>query len=101
MQVVAATRYARSNPIGVTVERQRALTQKAGTGAAALQPRLFILAVGVNRYANARYNLNFARQDAEEFARFFTTQQQKLFSEVHTKILLDEQATRGNILDRS
>ncbi|HEY5864383.1 MAG TPA: caspase family protein, partial [Candidatus Tectomicrobia bacterium] len=99
VQVVAATRYARSNPIGVTVEQQRALPQKAGAGAAALQPRLFMLAVGVNRYANARYNLNFARQDAEAFAKFFTTQQQKLFSEVHTRILLDEQATRGNILD--
>ena len=30
VQVVAATRYARSNPIGVTVERQTALAQKAG-----------------------------------------------------------------------
>jgi hypothetical protein len=99
VQVVAVTRYARSNPIGVTVERQTALAQKAGTGATALLPRLFVLAVGVNRYANTSYNLNFARQDAEEFARFYTTQHQKLFSEVHTRILLDEQATRGNILD--
>jgi uncharacterized caspase-like protein len=98
VQVVAVTRYARSNPIGVTVERQTALAQKAGTGAAVLLPRLFVLAVGVNRYANARYNLNFARQDAEEFAGFFTTQHQKLFSEVHTRILLDAQATRANIL---
>jgi hypothetical protein len=99
VQVVAVTRYARSNPIGVTVERQTALAQTAGTGATALLPRLFVLAVGVNRYANARYNLNFARQDAEAVARFYTTQHQKLFSEVHTRILLDEQATRGNILD--
>ena len=57
------------------------------------------LAVGVNRYANPRYNLNFAHQDAKEFAGFFTTQQQRLFSEVHTRVLLDEQATRGNILE--
>ena len=55
--------------------------------------------MGVNHYANTRYNLNFARQDAKEFAGFFTTQQGKLFSEVHLKILIDHQATRGNILD--
>ena len=73
--------------------------KKRGPRADALKPRLFILAVGVNRYANPRYNLNFARQDAEEFAGFFTTQQGKLFSEVHIKILIDEQATRGNILE--
>ena len=99
VRVVAATRYARSNPTGITVERQTALAQKAGPRADALKPRLFVLAVGVNRYANPRYNLNFARQDAEEFAGFFTTQQGKLFSEVHLKILIDEQATRGNILE--
>jgi WD40 repeat protein len=99
VRVIAATRYARSNPTGITVERQTALAQKLGPSADALKPRLFVLAVGVNRYANPHYNLNFARQDAEEFAGFFTTQQGGLFSEVYTKILLDEQATRGNILD--
>jgi len=99
VRVVAATRYARSNPTGVTVERLTVLAQKPGPNADALKRRLFILAVGVNRYANPLYNLNFARQDAEEFAGFFTTQQRKLFSEVHTKVLLDEQATRGNILE--
>jgi len=85
VRVVAATRYARSNPTGVTVERQIALAQKLGPSADALKRRLFILAVGVNRYANPLYNLNFARQDAEEFAGFFTTQQRRLFSEVHTR----------------
>jgi WD40 repeat protein len=99
VRVVAATRYARSNPTGVTIERLTVLAQKPGPSADALKRRLFILAVGVNRYANPLYNLNFARQDAEEFAGFFTTQQRRLFSEVHTKVLLDEQATRGNILE--
>jgi WD40 repeat protein/flagellar motor protein MotB len=99
VRVVAATRYARSNPIGITVERQTALAQQAGPRADALKPRLFILAVGVSRYANPRYNLNFAHQDAREFAGFFTAQQRRLFSEVHTRVLLDEQATRGHILE--
>jgi hypothetical protein len=99
VRVVAATRYARSNPTGVTVERLTVLAPKPGPSADALKRRLFILAVGVNRYANPLYNLNFARQDAEEFAGFFTTQQRRLFSEVQTKVLLDEQATRGNILE--
>ena len=30
---------------------------------------LYVIAVGINKYTNAQYNLNFARPDAEEFAK--------------------------------
>jgi WD40 repeat protein len=61
-----------------------------------------VLAIGVNRYSNQRYNLSFAVADAESFAEEFKRQQQAVgrFERVELIRLFDDQATKANVLSR-
>jgi WD40 repeat protein len=72
------------------------------TGAAGLARRgtAWILAIGINRYANADYDLSFAVPDAREFAEALAAQQKKLgvFGDVVVVTLADAEATKQNIL---
>ncbi len=72
------------------------------TGAASLKrsSTLFVLAVGVGRYANTDYNLDYAASDAKEFAAEVRAQQMKLarFGHVEVVELRDQEATKTNII---
>jgi uncharacterized caspase-like protein len=59
---------------------------------------LWVLTVGVSRYADQRINLQYADHDAMRIAQLLQTQQGVLFREVFTKVLVNEQATREEIL---
>lgn len=71
-------------------------------GAAGLRraSTLYVLAIGVGRYANADYDLNYAAKDAEDFAAEVRTQQEKLkrFERVEVVTLLDHVGTKRNVL---
>jgi WD40 repeat protein len=60
----------------------------------------YVLLVGINDYANAAYNLRYAVADAQSFGEALTRTQGKLgsFSRIQLVPLLDQQATRVNIL---
>lgn len=60
----------------------------------------YILAVGINQYANVDYNLRYAVADANAFAEELSKQQSKLsgFDAVEVISLLDKDATKANIL---
>jgi WD40 repeat protein/uncharacterized caspase-like protein len=60
----------------------------------------YILAVGVNKYANPGYDLRYAAQDALDFANELRKQETDLntFSQVEVVPLIDDQATKGNLL---
>jgi len=72
------------------------------TGADSLkrQGTAYIVAVGINQYANADYNLNFAVADAQDVGEELRTQQAKLgkYSKIELVPLLDNDATKGNFL---
>ncbi len=59
-----------------------------------------LLAIGVNRYANAQYNLKYAVADAQDFAAEFKRQQTALgnYERVEVISLNDEQATKQGVL---
>src|SRR5262249_17790859 len=61
---------------------------------------LYILAVGVNQYTNQDYKLKYAVQDAIRFSDELRRQQTRLdrFGRGEVVRLLDEQATRANVL---
>jgi WD40 repeat protein len=61
---------------------------------------LHILAVGVSRYANRQYNLDYTTDDATSFASQLKLQQEKLgrSQSVEIETLLNESATKENIL---
>jgi uncharacterized caspase-like protein len=63
-----------------------------------LKNRLFVVVVGVNRYAEGGLTLKYARSDAQAMARLFRNRCQVLFSQVKVVPLLDEEATKERIL---
>lgn len=64
----------------------------------AIEPKLYVLAVGISHYQDSTLNLSFASKDAADFAATMKSQQGALYRAVEAKVLVDEQATRGNIL---
>ena len=60
----------------------------------------YVLAVGVNEYANAGYNLRYAVADAQTFGDTVLKTQTRLgnFSRIEVIPLLNQDATRANIL---
>ena len=60
----------------------------------------YILAVGVNEYANPQYNLKYAVADAQDFAGELKRQQTRLnnYQRVEVISLNDKDATKANIL---
>ncbi|MCX7206033.1 MAG: caspase family protein [Proteobacteria bacterium] len=64
------------------------------------KPKLFVLAVGVSKYANPDYDLGLAEKDASDFTRSMESQRKGgLYSEVATLLLTDSKATRSKILE--
>jgi WD40 repeat protein len=60
----------------------------------------YIIAVGINNYANEQYNLKYAMADAQSFADEVRTRQNQIgmFDRVEVISLLNENATKANIL---
>ncbi|HXG63719.1 MAG TPA: hypothetical protein VNO70_01345, partial [Blastocatellia bacterium] len=66
------------------------------------QGTAYILAVGVNRYRNPEYNLQYAAADAQAFAAEVKRQLELLknFGRVEVTSLSDGEATKTNILQK-
>ena len=60
----------------------------------------YVLAIGVNAYSNTQYNLKYAVADAAAFGEEVRRAQQQIANYEHVEVasLLDEQATKTNIL---
>ena len=87
------------NKFGTSVPASLDLHWKGKVADDALKPKLYVLAVGVSKYNNPDFNLNFAAKDATDFATSLEAQKGKLYREVVTKIIIDENATKENVLD--
>lgn len=69
------------------------------TKPAGAKPNLWVLAIGVSGYKDSNLNLKYADNDASSIAKMLKNQEGRLFGEVHYKLLLNEHATRENILE--
>ena len=76
--------------------------QLALTGADSLKRAgtAYIIAVGINEYANAQYNLKYAVADAESFGDEVRVRQKQVarFERVEVVPLINENATKANLL---
>jgi WD40 repeat protein len=63
------------------------------------KPSLYALAVGVSKYRDSTLNLRLAAKDAEDFAKVLAIQRGGLYGTVEGKFLVDDMATRTNLLD--
>ncbi|MDU0359786.1 caspase family protein [Rhizobium sp. 25PS6] len=83
-----------SNGIASTPASTKISWIAAGTSAS---PRLFVLAVGVNRYWDSTLTLKFAANDAADMVHSFELAGADLFDGVRTWLVTDEKATRSGI----
>ncbi len=58
---------------------------------------LYILAVGLNKYKNENYDLNYGRPDAQAFADAVEQHGHGIFKQITKKVLFDVDATNGGI----
>jgi len=91
--ILARNRYAQANPVNIRVKRRVKKIEEL------FKPELYLLAVGVSRYKEPDYRLRYARADAEAVVKTFRRMEGKLFRKVHVRLLVDEEATKDNLLD--
>lgn len=60
--------------------------------------RLYILAIGIDHFANKTLTLHYADADAKTFVAMFSRRAAPLFESVNTTLLLDQEATKSGIL---
>lgn len=87
------------SPPGLLKLRWRGLAPLNPGQVEALRPALYVLAVGVSSYSRPELRLRFAAKDALDFSTVMKAQQKTLYRSVEVKLLSDQQATKGNILD--
>jgi WD40 repeat protein len=75
VSIIAENRFAPSVPATIRLKW-------AGAKVSATKPTLYILAVGVSKYANEKYNLQFADKDARDFVAAMTAQKGLQYSDV-------------------
>jgi hypothetical protein len=63
------------------------------------KPKLILLSVGVSKYADPRFRLDWADQDAIDIEQTFLSQQGQLYSNVVHRSLLNTAVTKDNLLD--
>ena len=71
----------------------------SGGGGFAIRPKLYVLTVGVSACRDPRLRLTYPAKDATDLAQLLAKQRGTLYRDVETKALVDQQATKGNILD--
>ena len=103
VQILADNRHGSSVPLTLRLQwaGDRKVFDLGQQGQrAASKPRLWVLAVGVSQYQDTAVRpLAFAHLDAQAFAQTLAGQQGKAYSAVHTRVLLDAQASRQAVLD--
>ena len=63
-----------------------------------VKPSMHILAIGINSYLNPKYNLNYAKNDADVFVKSLSEGASSLFGKVEVTTINDASATKTGIL---
>lgn len=102
VSVIAENRFAASTPANVRLKWRGAAQAAARPESFVIKPKLYVLAVGVSRYGNPKYNLRFADKDARDFVATMQAQKGLLYRDVvvyQGKALTNDEATKDEILD--
>ena len=111
VSVIAANRFTTSVPATVRVRARQPVAPVAPTATAnrpvpaaggvqfEIRPKLYVLAVGVSTYANPDLKLGFPAKDAQDFVAAWTAQKGELYRDVVVKLLVDDKATKDEVLD--
>lgn len=105
VSIIAQNRFSESVPATVQLKwrkpRRRKLepVDSVVTKDDLFRPKLYLLTIGVSRYANQEINLKFADKDAGDFVDVMLAQKELLYRDVVIKKLINEEAIKDEILD--
>jgi hypothetical protein len=91
----AETPYATSDPALVKLRWDSPMMAPSAGGI----PTLYLLSVGVSKYKDKNFTLQYPAKDAKDFAEAMKLQKGKLYKDVVARVRTDEQATRDNVMD--
>lgn len=94
LQLSASNRFATSEPADVRLVWAGARSDLMDT-----KRKVYVLAVGVGRYADPALKLTFPAKDAQDFIAALERQKGKAYSDVVAKVILDDQATLAAVRD--
>lgn len=90
IKIVAGNRFAASNPMFVHIKRKGVEN--------VYKPNLYVLSIGVSKYKNIHYELDYAASDAQSIIEIFKNQT-KLYNNISYKLKINSEATRSDILN--
>lgn len=104
VQVFAENRNGVSLPTSLLVKWGGSKPVVSGPKSAAasdkmFNPKLYVLAVGMSKYRNPAYNLDFAAKDAIDFSQVLLQQKGTLYRDVEVRLLTDAKATKDGVLE--
>lgn len=97
LTVLAESSVGKSQPAVINLRWKGTASTPEQT--AALQPKLYVLSIGVSAYQRPELRLRLAAKDARDLSATFQAQRKTLYRAIESKVLLDQQATKANILD--
>ncbi len=95
VSIIAENKYAASEPATVKLK----WSGKVKEDEFIIKPKLYVLAIGVSKYEDKNLTLGFAAKDAKDFGESFLKQKGGLYRDVAVKVLIDEKATKDEIID--
>jgi len=88
------------NKDGSTISEERVLrAEQIVKGLERYKPNLYLLSIGVSEYSIPGYSLTYADKDALSMTQLYNHQKGLLFKDVINTTLINENATRKNILE--
>lgn len=66
-------------------------------GVTEAKPKLYLVTIGIDKYKNPKYNLNYAQADADGVANIINKQSKSLFQEVIPFSIRNDKAIKANI----
>ncbi len=90
--IMGMVRGKHSSSLPITVEAMKESVDDI------FKPVLYMLSIGVSKYKNSKYNLTYASKDASDIVEMFEKQRNIIFRNIKVKTLVDDNATKDNIL---
>ncbi|MDB5601777.1 MAG: hypothetical protein JWN71_3821 [Xanthobacteraceae bacterium] len=92
---IAVVAYNGANLVASAPARATVVVAAPAPTVAVAPARLFVLAVGINEYADPKFKLSYAIPDADALAKAFVPAGKGLYADVKVTIVKDAQARRG------
>lgn len=80
------------------IESEKVKFTVAFKGATEDKPRLYLITIGINKYKNAKYNLNYAEADADGVDKAIKANSGGLFKEIIPYSIRNDKAIKANML---